>query len=300
MWNLFRFVTPGLLGSANEFRARFSVPIERDQCRESRNRLKKLIQPFLLRRTKTEVLSELPPRSESLLSIEMSPAEVALYESLRQKALEKIAEGSGNKSKKGQQHLQVLAELTRLRLACCHPSLVGGNGIDSSKLEMFRDKVEEIVAGGHKVLVFSQFVKHLTILREQLDKMDVAYQYLDGSTSAKKRKAAVEAFQAGEGDVFLISLKAGGTGLNLTAADYVMHMDPWWNPAVEDQATDRAHRIGQSRPVNVYRFITKGTIEEKIGALHETKRDLADSLLSGTDVASKLSTEDLINLLKET
>ena len=127
--------------------------------------------------------------------------------------------------------------------------------------------------------------------------MGVSYQYLDGSTSMKRRKEAVESFQSGKGDVFLISLKAGGTGLNLTAADYVFHMDPWWNPAVEDQATDRAHRIGQQRPVNVYRFITRGTIEEKIVDLHNTKRDLADSLLAGTDRAGKLSTEDLIALL---
>jgi len=299
MWNLFRFITPGLLGRDKEFRQRFAVPIERDQCRESRNRLKKLIQPFLLRRTKTEVLSELPPRTESLIEVELSPAEVALYEAIRKQALEKISGVAKDDSKKGQQHLQVLAELTRLRLACCHPSLVGGDSIESSKLDLFRSKIGEIIDGKHKVLVFSQFVKHLSILRKELDEMGVSYQYLDGSTPAKKRKDIVESFQAGEGDVFLISLKAGGTGLNLTAADYVIHMDPWWNPAVEDQATDRAHRIGQSRPVNVYRFITKGTIEEKIVALHQTKRDLADSLLDGSNIASKLSTEDLLNLLRD-
>ncbi len=304
MWNLFRFITPGLLGSHDDFRKRFALPIERDQCRETRNRLKKLIQPFLLRRTKSEVLSELPPRSESLIEIEISAEEAALYEAVRQRALEKLsgskeASEASNGSKKGQQHLQVLAELTRLRLACCHPSFVGGKGIESSKLRMFRQKITEVIEGQHKVLVFSQFVKHLAILRDELDAMNVSYQYLDGSTPAKRRKDIVNAFQSGEGDVFLISLKAGGTGLNLTAADYVMHMDPWWNPAVEDQATDRAHRIGQNRPVHVYRFIAKGTIEEKIVALHETKRDLADSLLSGSNIASKLSTEDLIKLLKE-
>jgi SNF2 family DNA or RNA helicase len=299
MWNLFRFITPGLLGNDKEFRQRFAVPIERDQCRESKNRLKKLIQPFLLRRTKTEVLSELPPRTESQIEVELSPAEIAMYEAIRQNALKKLSGATKDDSKKGQQHLQVLAELTRLRLACCHPSLVGGNEIESSKLDLFRQKIREIIDGNHKVLVFSQFVKHLSILRAELDEMGVSYQYLDGSTPTKKRKAIVDSFQSGEGDVFLISLKAGGTGLNLTAADYVIHMDPWWNPAVEDQATDRAHRIGQSRPVNVYRFITKGTIEEKIVALHHAKRDLADSLLDGSNIASKLSTEDLLNLLRD-
>jgi superfamily II DNA or RNA helicase len=299
LWNLFRFIVPGLLGSQEEFRKRFAAPIERDNCRATRNRLRKLIQPFLLRRIKSEVLTELPARSESVLEVELSPAEAALYEALRQKALERIAEATADSTSQGEQHLQVLAELTRLRLACCHPSLVGGDSIDSTKVDLFRQKIGEIIDGNHKVLVFSQFVKHLDILRRELDEMGVSYQYLDGSTSVKKRKQAVEAFQSGEGDVFLISLKAGGTGLNLTAADYVIHMDPWWNPAVEDQATDRAHRIGQQRPVNVYRLITKGTIEEKIVDLHNTKRDLADSLLEGSDSSGKLTTEELIGLLKD-
>ncbi len=299
VWNLFRFIVPGLLGTNADFRKHFALPIERDQCRATRNRLRKLIQPFLLRRTKSEVLSELPPRSESLLEVELSPQEVALYEALRCKALEKINNVNESDKSKGEKHLQVLAELTRLRLACCHPSLVGGEGIESAKLNLFRQKVTEIVEGKHRALVFSQFVKHLSILRDELDSLGISYQYLDGSTPAKKRKQIVEAFQAGEGDVFLISLKAGGTGLNLTAADYVIHMDPWWNPAVEDQATDRAHRIGQQRPVNVYRLVTRGTIEEKIVDLHHTKRDLADSLLSGTNISAKLSTDDLIDLLHE-
>ena len=299
LWNLFRFIMPGLLGSNNDFRKRFAIPIERDNCRQQQNRLKKLIQPFLLRRTKTEVLSELPPRSESVLEVELSSKEVALYEALRRQAIKKVEEATCDAKSQGKRHLQVLAELTRLRLACCHPALVGGVGIESTKLLLFRQKINEIIEGKHKVLVFSQFVKHLDILREELDAMGISYQYLDGSTSMKKRKQAVEAFQSGEGDVFLISLKAGGTGLNLTAADYVIHMDPWWNPAVEDQATDRAHRIGQQRPVNVYRFITKGTIEEKIVDLHNTKRDLADNLLAGSDCAGQLSTEDLVNMLKE-
>lgn len=299
LWNLFRFIVPGLLGSQKDFRQRFAIPIERDQCRATRNRLKKLIQPFMLRRTKSEVLAELPARTESIIEVELSSAEASLYESLRLKALERVANAVEAESSAGETHLQMLAELTRLRLACCHPTLVGGKGIESAKLEVFREKIGELIENRHKVLVFSQFVKHLEILRKELDGMGVTYQYLDGATPVRKRKQAVEAFQAGQGDVFLISLKAGGTGLNLTAADYVIHMDPWWNPAVEDQATDRAHRIGQHRPVHVYRLITHGTIEEKIVELHNTKRDLADSVLEGSDVSGKLSTEELIGLLKD-
>ena len=171
--------------------------------------------------------------------------------------------------------------------------------ISGSKLALFAETLNELLDNKHKVLVFSQFVDHLTVIREELDRQGVSYQYLDGSTPAKQRKQRVEAFQSGEGDVFLISLKAGGLGLNLTAADYVIHMDPWWNPAVEDQASDRAHRIGQQRPVTIYRLITRGTIEERITELHATKRDLADSLLEGTEMTGKLSAEELLNLIRE-
>nr|VFJ66373.1 MAG: Helicase conserved C-terminal domain-containing protein [Candidatus Kentron sp. DK] len=151
----------------------------------------------------------------------------------------------------------------------------------------------------HKALVFSQFVDHLAIIRATLDEAGVAYQYLDGSTPAKERKRRVDAFQAGEGDIFLISLKAGGLGINLTAADYVIHMDPWWNPAVEDQASDRAHRIGQQRPVTIYRLVTKDTIEEKIVELHRHKRDLADDLLEGGEMSGKMSARELLKLIRE-
>ena len=168
---------------------------------------------------------------------------------------------------------------------------------DSSKLAQFTEMLDELLENHPKALVFSQFVGHLKILEQHLKDNGIRYQYLDGSTPVKQRKIRVNAFQAGEGDVFLISLKAGGVGLNLTAADYVIHMDPWWNPAVEDQASDRAHRIGQTRSVTVYRLVMKDTIEEKIIALHHQKRDLADNLLSGTDVADKLNAEDLLVLL---
>ena len=188
----------------------------------------------------------------------------------------------------------------RLRQACCNPKLISSEtAIPSSKLLVFSQLIEELIAGGHKVLVFSQFIGHLDIIRQYLDDKQITYQYLDGSTSSRQRKERVESFQSGKGDLFLISLKAGGLGLNLTAADYVIHMDPWWNPAVEDQASDRAHRIGQTRPVTIYRLVCRHTIEEKIVQLHQEKRDLADSLLDGTDVSGRLSTQELIELIRE-
>ena len=159
--------------------------------------------------------------------------------------------------------------------------------------------MRELLQNRHKVLVFSQFVKHLKLVEEYLQSAGVGYQYLDGSTPAKARTRRINAFQSGDGDVFLISLKAGGVGLNLTAADYVIHMDPWWNPAVEDQASDRAHRIGQTRPVTIYRLVTEGTIEEQIVDLHHRKRDLADQLLDGTDAPGRLNADELLDLLRE-
>ena len=169
----------------------------------------------------------------------------------------------------------------------------------SSKLETFAETLAELLENRHKVLVFSQFVMHLKLVEDYLNDQGISYQYLDGSTSAKARGERIAAFQAGQGDVFLISLKAGGTGLNLTAADYVIHLDPWWNPAVEDQASDRAHRIGQTRPVTIYRLVTEGTIEEQIVDIHHRKRDLADRLLEGADAAGRLSTEELLELLRQ-
>lgn len=301
LWNLFQFINPGLLGSSKDFNERFAGPIERDEDRGARWHLKKLIQPFILRRNKTQVLDELPSRTEITLQVDLSKEEAAFYEALRKRAIEKLTNADSEEKKdKGGAHLKILAEIMRLRRACCHPKLaVEGSVIASSKLALFLETLEELLDNRHKVLVFSQFVDHLTILREALDKKGISYQYLDGSTPAKKRQESVEAFQAGEGDVFLISLKAGGLGLNLTAADYVMHMDPWWNPAVEDQASDRAHRMGQTRPVTIYRFVTKGTIEEQIVDLHRSKRDLADSLLEGSDITGKLSADELLKLIRE-
>jgi superfamily II DNA or RNA helicase len=297
LWNLFRFINPGLLGSLESFNQRFGYPIERDQDAGARDALRRLIQPFLLRRTKDQVLKELPSRTEITLQVELSTEEMAFYEALRQESLEKLANTNATA---GAKHLQVLAEIMRLRRACCNPRLVRPElALPSAKLEQFGEVLEELLESGHKALVFSQFVDHLTILREYLESQKVTYQYLDGSTPVKQRKQRVDAFQNGEGDVFLISLKAGGSGLNLTAADYVIHMDPWWNPAVEDQASDRAHRMGQHRPVTIYRLVAQGTIEEKIVDLHQSKRDLADSLLEGADVSGKISTEELLALLSQ-
>jgi len=293
LWNLFHFLNPGLLGTLEQFRRRFQEPIERDLDAAALGRLRRIVAPFLLRRLKTEVLQELPERTEITLELEPNPQEAAFLEALRRESLTALENTEG-------QALQVLAALTRLRRACCNPKLVQENlEIPSTKLEAFLDLVDELRENGHRALVFSQFVDHLALLRHALDQRDINYQYLDGSTPSRKRTAAVKAFQAGEGELFLISLKAGGTGLNLTAADYVIHMDPWWNPAVEDQASDRAHRIGQTRPVTVYRLVLKGTVEQKILALHEKKRQMAEDLLSESALAAKLDTGALMALLRE-
>ncbi|MDP3651491.1 MAG: DEAD/DEAH box helicase [Rhodoferax sp.] len=305
LWNLFRFINPGLLGSLEQFNERYAGPIERLQSAEARNRLRKLIGPFILRRTKSQVLSELPSRTEILRQVALTTEEKALYEALRRQALERLAAakaGAGDAGGKdnGQRYIEILAEIMKLRRACCNPALVAPElGLPSSKLAAFGELLDELLANRHKALVFSQFVAHLSLIRAYLDERGVRYQYLDGSTPMQERKQRVDAFQAGEGDVFLISLKAGGTGLNLTAADYVIHMDPWWNPAVEDQASDRAHRIGQTRPVTIYRLVAQDTIEEKIVDLHKTKRALADSLLEGSDMAAKMSADDMLALLQE-
>jgi superfamily II DNA or RNA helicase len=297
LWNLFRFINPGLLGSEDRFHERFVRPIEIERDQHARHILKSLVQPFILRRIKSQVLEDLPPRTETMRLVELSPEERALHESLRQRALERL-EGVRDMAP-GHAHIQVLAELMKLRRCCCNPRLVmPACGLTGSKLEAFAELVDELLENQHKALVFSQFVDHLTLLREHLDKQGIRYQYLDGQTPPKTRQKRIDAFQNGEGDLFLISLKAGGLGLNLTAADYVIHMDPWWNPAVEDQASDRAHRIGQTRPVTIYRLVAADTIEEKIVQLHHAKRDLADSLLEGTDTAHTLTADELIDLLR--
>lgn len=293
LWNLFNFINPGLLGGMQHFNETFVKP--EDEL--ARKRLKKLITPFILRRTKSMVLDELPPKTEILKKIQLSPDETAFYEALRRQAILNLEASDANQ---GAKHLQALAEITKLRQASCHPALVNTEiNLASSKLSAFLEIVDELTENNHRALVFSQFVSHLGLIRRALDERGVTYQYLDGSTPIAERERNVKKFQNGEGDLFLISLKAGGLGLNLTAADYVIHMDPWWNPAVEDQASDRTHRIGQTRPVTIYRLIAENTIEEKIIDLHRTKRDLADSLLEGSDQAARLSLNELVALIKE-
>jgi len=296
LWNLFQFINPCLLGSLDSFNKNFAIPIEKNKDCQARRHLQKLIQPFILRRTKNQVLEELPARTEIRLTVELSKEEMAFYEALRQHAvvqLSELKEKSG-----GKKYLKILAEIMKLRRACCNSALVNEEIVlPSSKLTMFGKVLQELLENKHKALVFSQFTGHLNLIRAYLNEQNIHYQYLDGSTPVKQRKIAVDSFQAGKGDVFLISLKAGGLGLNLTAADYVIHMDPWWNPAVEDQASDRAHRIGQHRPVTIYRLVARDTIEEKIVEMHNRKRDLADSLLQGSDMSSKISSKELLELI---
>ena len=293
LWSIFSFINPGLLGTIQSFQNKYATPIENGQSVDKVQALKTLVSPYLLRRIKSDVLTELPPKTEQTIHVEQSKEEEVFYEALRQKAEERIRSLMSTNDRLG-----MLAEITKLRQACCDSSLVDSAiSIENSKLNLFIETIKNIIDNGHKALVFSQYVSFLSIVKKRIEEENLSYQYLDGSTSPAKRKKAVEAFQAGEGALFLLSLKAGGSGLNLTAADYVIHLDPWWNPAVEDQASDRAHRIGQERPVTIYRFVMQNTIEEKIISLHEHKRNLANELLSGQGISGKLSNEDLMKLI---
>jgi superfamily II DNA or RNA helicase len=309
LWSIMGFCNPGLLGSAEQFNLRFGNLIERSDDvqvkAQASRRLRRLLQPFLLRRTKTEVLTDLPPRTEIVHEVVPGTKERALLEALRQQAEESVAQAvamnaNAGGSREGQNQFHVLAALTKLRRAACDPRLVAPElGLVGAKVQEFERLALELVAGRHKALVFSQFTDFLALLRERLDMAGLSYQYLDGSTPMAERNKRVAAFQAGQGDLFLISLKAGGFGLNLTMADYVIITDPWWNPAAEEQASARAHRIGQQRPVTVYRLVTQGSIEEKIVRLHRSKRDLAEGILSGQDTAAPINANQLMELLKE-
>ena len=257
-------------------------------------RLRRRVQPFILRRLKKDVLKDLPERTEINLRIPLSPDERAVYNGLRARASDRLGKRGGDRNDK----FYILEEITRLRQAACSPSLLDKQFSDqSAKLKRFIELVKELKEAGHRALVFSQFTSFLDLVEKALAEEDVDFLRLDGSTPAKKRPQLVKKFQAGESSVFLISLKAGGFGLNLTAANYVIHLDPWWNPAVEDQATDRAHRIGQEKAVTVYRLISEGTIEEKILKLHESKRELADFMLGNQNKSAKMSADELLRLL---
>ena len=298
LWSIMRFANPGLLGTINRFSERFAGPIERNRDREAQHVLKRLIGPFVLRRTKSEVLQELPARTELILAVAPEAAEAAHYEALRRQAAREI-DATLDSAPEAQAHFNILAQLTRLRRAACDPRLCSPEfGIAGAKVQAFAELAAELIANGHKALVFSQFVDFLQVLRAPLDEAGFSYQYLDGATPASERSRRVAAFQAGAGDLFLISLKAGGFGLNLTAADYVVITDPWWNPAAEDQAMGRAHRIGQLRPVTVYRLVTKGTVEERIVELHQEKRALAEGILADGEAGALPSTEDLLALIR--
>ncbi len=297
LWSIFNFILPGLLGSRENFQRRFAAPIEHDENHDAALHLRNIVSPFLLRRRKDQVLSELPPKEDIDYLVELSPEEKEFYNKLRISILNDL---EAHQESDNQRHIRVLAGITKLRLAVDHPSLVdGGANLPGSKLDAFMALLRQVLANGHKVLVFSQFVKFLSIVGTTLDNAGIAYEYLDGGQSTRERTAAVKNFQEGNAPVFLISLKAGGLGLNLTQADYVIHLDSWWNPAVENQASDRAHRLGQDKKVTIYHLQTAHTIEDKIKALHQRKRDLADQLLSESDTIKTKSLEELLRLLRE-
>ena len=297
LWSLFAVVFPGLLGSHEAFRTRFSSPIERQSDPTAAPALARVLQPFLLRRTKAQVEAQLPPRTEVRVPVVLSPPEWQLYEDARLAALSDL-ETSKSKLREQERRIEVLAALTRLRLLASHPRLYHpASKLASAKLTRFLELVLELQAEGQRALVFSQFTSHLALVRELLDAQGIGYEFLDGQTPQGARATRVRAFQEGSAPLFLISLKAGGFGLNLTAATSVIHLDPWWNPAVEDQASDRAHRIGQDRPVTVYRLVARGTIEEKMLELHAHKRALVQGVLEGKELAGKLSVRDLLGLL---
>ena len=287
LWNLLQFLNPGLLGSYEQFSKKFISNDDADITS-----LRRMVQPFILRRTKSQVLDELPEKTEIVRTVELSDIEMSVYENIRERVRQEL---------ESQEKVSVstLAEITRLRQAACSLALIDDkwNG-GCSKIDSLMELVLNITAGGNRILIFSQFTGFLKHVTNALYDAGTEYFYLDGSVTIKNREKMVREFQNGQKNVFVVSLKAGGLGLNLTGANYVIHLDPWWNPAIEQQATDRAHRIGQKQPVTVYRLISSHTIEEKILRLHKTKKELADAFMEGTDKAHALSIEDLRNLVE--
>ncbi|MBZ4665301.1 MAG: SNF2-related protein [Mahella sp.] len=298
LWSIFDFLMPGFLGSDSEFKARYDTPIMKNNDISALNSLLARIRPFVLRRTKKEMLKELPPKMEQVSYAHLTPDQLALYTSVLEQVKSNVF---AIVEQKGFEHsqIEILAALTRLRQICNHPALLTINTpaitkkLSSGKLDQFDELLDEALEGDHKVLVFSQFVQMLGILSNHLDKKGIPYCYLDGQT--RNRQAVIDRFNNDENiKVFLISIKAGGFGLNLTAADTVIIFDPWWNPMVEMQATDRAYRMGQTHPVNVYRLITRGTIEEKILKLQEKKKALFDNVVDeNNDLIKKLTWDDI-------
>lgn len=296
LWSQFAFLNPGLLGNLEYFKSEFAGPIERRKDDDTANFLRKMVYPFILRRTKAQVAPELPPRTERILYADMEPAQRKLYNKTRD-YYRAIVIGMLEEEGLNNTRMKILEGLLRLRQISNHPKLVEKDFRgDSAKMELLLEHLETLQAEGHKALVFSQFVEMLKLLRAELDRRKIKYNYLDGRT--QKRQEQVDEFQTNAKiPFFLISLKAGGVGLNLTAADYVIHIDPWWNPAVEMQATDRTHRIGQDKPVFVYKLIARETVEEKILQLQEQKKALVEQLISTEASFFKALTPDDVKVL---
>ena len=269
LWPIFHFLMPGFLGR----RKTLKETLQEDN--EAIDRLRERVAPFVLRRLKSEVATELPPKTEILLHAKMDDDQDRFYRELLERGRVGVMDLLGSKGLE-RSRVSILAAITRLRQAACHPQLVGGENVGSSKVDLFLDLVDELIQEGHRALVFSSFTKFLGLISAALDDRGYTYQYLDGRT--RDRGGRVKAFQNGDDPLFLISLKAGGVGLNLTAADYVIILDPWWNPAAEDQAADRAYRIGQDKPVMVYRIVTTDSIEERVLRLQKEKRRLVGDL----------------------
>lgn len=298
LWSVFDFILPGYLGSHAKFAEKYETPVSKGD-NAALSSLSKQIRPFILRRLKQDVLKELPEKIEHVIEADLTEEQKKLYmaylEQARGDLFQEIKENGFEKSQ-----IKILSVLTRLRQLCCHPSLfVEDYEGDSGKLLLLKEVVEDSLTAGHRILLFSQFTSMLAIIREWLKESEIEYLYLDGATPADERMKLVRHFNNGTGKIFLLSLKSGGTGLNLTGADTVIHYDPWWNPAVEDQATDRAYRIGQTKTVHVMKLVTHGTIEEKILNLKDRKRQLVDSVIqSGETLITKLSQQDLKELFE--
>ena len=293
LWSIFRMLNPELLGTWESFRKTYVAPIEKSKDAQKLESLRRLIRPFILRRTKQNVLEDLPARSDIHLKVELGDLQRGKYEAERNRILNQLDESDD------ENRFKLLAAITRLRQIACHPSLCEEKYKgESAKLKVFSELVEELVSESHRVLVFSQFTSFLGLIARELNRVHVPHVMMTGDTPVKHRQAIIKRFQKGEVPVFLVSLRAGGTGLNLTNANYVIHMDPWWNPAVEEQATDRAHRIGQTKAVTVYRLVATNTIEEAILNIHDRKRTLVQSLLDGKDGVGKLTIDDLVSLIK--
>ena len=293
LWSQFHFINPGLLGGRRDFEERYARPISQDGS-DTAEHLRERIRPFVLRRRKGEVAPELPPRTDVILHCVLSDTERSIYEAIRAATARDVVE----RLEAGGNVLAALEALLRLRQACCHPALVPGQDAeDSAKLALLLDRLDTAVADGHKALVFSQWTSLLDLVEPRLDLAGIPYTRLDGTT--RDRAGVLRRFAEETGPpVFLISLRAGGTGLNLTSADHVFLLDPWWNPAVEEQAADRTHRIGQERPVFVYRMVAENTVEERILALQEKKRAVSEMALGESGAALSITREDLLALLR--